>query len=122
MTREETETALSALGAADDKSFDLFEAVLTCSLHEDPTRDPDPVRDLLNQAVGRLKERLKVDRPEGALAEPLAGALRLTGALISYDHPSNADLIAGRNRRKGLPVAVGVFYIAAARRCGVNVA
>ena len=26
------------------------------------------------------------------------------------------------SRRKGLPVALGVFYIAAARRCGVNVA
>ena len=46
MTREETETALSALGAAEDRSFDLFEAALTCALHEDPTRDPEPVRQL----------------------------------------------------------------------------
>jgi regulator of sirC expression with transglutaminase-like and TPR domain len=122
MTREETESALSALGAAEDQSFDLFEAALTCALHEDPTRDPEPVRHLLEQAVGRLRERLKMDRPEEALTETLAGDLRLTGDLISYDHPANADLIAVSNRRKGLPVALGVFYIAAARRCGINVA
>jgi regulator of sirC expression with transglutaminase-like and TPR domain len=122
MTREETEQALSALGAADDTGFDLFEACLTCALHEDPSRDAGPVRELLEQAVGRLRERLKMDRPEEALTETLAGDLRLTGDLISYDHPANADLIAVTNRRKGLPVALGVFYIAAARRCGVNVA
>jgi regulator of sirC expression with transglutaminase-like and TPR domain len=76
----------------------------------------------LAQAVGRLRERLKLDRPEEALAETLAGDLRLTGDLISYDHPGNADLIAVTARRKGLPVALGVYYIGAARRCGMNVA
>lgn len=122
MTREETETLLGALGAAEDKSFDLFEAALTCALHEDPSRDPAPARDFLDQAVARLRQRLKIDRPEEALTETLAGDLSLTGDLISYDHPANADLIAVSTRRKGLPVTLGVFYIAVARRCGVDVA
>jgi regulator of sirC expression with transglutaminase-like and TPR domain len=121
MTREETEDALTAIGVVDDKGFDLFEAALTCAMHEDPSRDAAPVRDLVDQAVERLTQRLKVDRPEEALAETLSGDLQLTGDLMSYDHPANADLIAISTRRKGLPVALGVFYIAAARRCGLAV-
>src|SRR6201999_122130 len=51
----------------------------------------------------------------------LSGDLHFNGDLMSYDHPANADLIAVAERRKGLPVALGVFYIAAARRCKLNV-
>lgn len=122
MTREETEQALAAIGRAPDGDFDLFEAALTCALHEDPSRDPVPVRALVDQAAERLAERLKMDRPEEALAESLAGDLQLTGDLMAYDHPAGADLIAVAQRRKGLPVALGVFYIGAARRCGLAVA
>jgi regulator of sirC expression with transglutaminase-like and TPR domain len=121
MTREETEAALAAIGRQTDEQFDLFEAALTCALHEDPSRDPAPVRSLVESAAERLKERLQIDRPEDALAEVLSGDLHLTGDLISYDHPANADLIAVAQRRKGLPVALGVFYIGAARRCGLGV-
>jgi regulator of sirC expression with transglutaminase-like and TPR domain len=121
MTREETESALASIGRQSDEEFDLFEAALTCALHEDPTRDAGPVRHLMESAAERLKDRLKLDRPEDALAEVLSGDLHLTGDLISYDHPANADLIAVAERRKGLPVALGVFYIAAARRCGLGV-
>ena len=122
MTREEAEQALIALGEVEDEAFDLFEAALTCALHEDPSRDPAPLRALLDTAVVRLRERLKIDRAEEALAETLAGDLQLTGDLISYDHPANADLISVATRRKGLPVTLGVLYIAVARRAGIKVA
>lgn len=121
MTRDDTEIALTRAGQTEDDKFDLFEAALACSLHEDPSRDPAPCRELLADAAKRLGERLRLDRPEEALTETLAGDLRFTGDLMSYDHPSNADLIAVSERRKGLPVALGVFYIAAARRCGLKV-
>lgn len=122
MTREETEAVLARIGRESDDKFDLFEAALTCALHEDPTRDPAPVRALVDSAAERLTERLKLDRPEEALAEVLSGDLHLTGDLMTYDHPANADLIAVAERRKGLPVALGVFYIGAARRCGLGIA
>ena len=48
-------------------------------------------------------------------------ALRLGGDLITYDHPDNADVLAVCERRKGLPVALGVFYLHVARKCGLNV-
>ena len=122
MDRADNELALARLGLEPDDRFDLFEAALACAQHEDPSRDPEPVRALVAEAADRLTERLKTERPEEALAEVLSGDLRFNGDLMGYDHPANADLIAVAERRKGLPVALGVFYIAAGRRCGMKVA
>ena len=51
----------------------------------------------------------------------MAGDMRLAGDLMTYDSPENTDVIAVAERRKGLPVALGVFYLDAARRCGLDV-
>ncbi|MDR3510158.1 MAG: transglutaminase family protein [Caulobacteraceae bacterium] len=119
MTREETEEILAAAGEASDADFPLLEAAIACALHEDPARDAAPVREMAAGAAQRLSQRLENESPEEALAETLAGDLRLTGDLMTYDDPDNADLLAVCERRRGLPVALGVFYLDAARRCGV---
>ena len=64
MTREEAESALSEIGQAADDRFPLFEAALLCALHEDPARDPDEPRQLMDGAVERLTQRLKRESPE----------------------------------------------------------
>lgn len=120
MTREETEQALAAAGRVPDEEFPLLEAAIACALHEDPARDAEPVRALAAEAERRLRLRLAAESPEDALAEALAGDLRLGGDLITYDSPDNADIIAVVERRRGLPVALGVLYLDAARRCGVQ--
>jgi len=119
MTREEAEAILTRAGEGPDEGFPLFEAALACAVHDDPDRDTGPAIVLAQQAVERLAERMKTESPEEAVAETLAGDLRLTGDLIAYDHPDNADVIAIAERRKGLPVALGVFYLHAARQVGV---
>ncbi len=121
MTREEAEQALGEAGKADDGAFPLFEAALACAAHEHPERDPAEARALGEEAAARLADRLKRESPEEALAEAIAGDLRLNGDLMTYDHPDNADIIAVAERRKGLPVALGVFYLHAARRSGLSV-
>jgi regulator of sirC expression with transglutaminase-like and TPR domain len=121
MTREEAEALLADFGVIVDDDFPLFEASLACALHEDPLRDPGPARALANEAAERLTARLKRESPPEALSETLAGDLRLTGDLLTYDHPANTDMISVWERRKGLPVALGVLYIDAARRCGLTV-
>jgi regulator of sirC expression with transglutaminase-like and TPR domain len=121
MTREEAESVLVAAGAASDDDFPLFEAALACAMHEDPFRDPGSARALANEAAERLTERLRQESPPEALSETLAGDLRLTGDLITYENPANLDLIAVCERRKGLPVTLGVLYIDAARRSGLIV-
>ena len=121
MTRQEAERALAELGEAPDERFPLFEAALLCAIHEDPERDPDLARRLSQEAADRLAERLKRESPEEALAETMAGDMRLQGDVLTYDDPANADIISVWERRRGLPVTLGLLYLDAARRCGLQV-
>ena len=51
MTREEAEQALAAAGTAPDDRFPLFEACLSCALHENPARDAAMARGLADEAA-----------------------------------------------------------------------
>jgi regulator of sirC expression with transglutaminase-like and TPR domain len=121
-TREQSEQALAAAGASPDDRFPMFEAALSCALHEDGVREADPARRLVDQAVERLKLRLNSERPEDAVCEALGGDLGLTGDLFTPDDPSNADLIAVCDRRRGLSIALGLIYLEAGRRSGLELA
>ena len=121
MTRAEAEAFLTQAGQGGDDSFPLLEAALACAAHEDPSRDPDLARELSAEGCEKLKARLQHEAPEEALAETMAGDLRLSGDMLTYEHPNNADILAVAQRRKGLPVALGVYYLDAARRCGLDV-
>ena len=121
MTREEAQSFLANVGAGTEGGFPLLEAALACAVHEAPGRDSDQVRTLAEDGVRRLKARLKRESPEEALAETMAGDLRLAGDLMTYDSPENTDVICVAERRKGLPVTLGIFYLDAARRAGLDV-
>jgi regulator of sirC expression with transglutaminase-like and TPR domain len=122
MTRSEAEAFLIMAGQRRDDDFPLFEAAIACALHEDPSRDAMPTRALAAEGAERLRGRLQSESPEQALSETMSGDLRLTGDLLTYDHPDNADVLAVSERRRGIPVALGVFYLAAARSCDLRVA
>lgn len=121
MTREQAEERLLEAGTVADGEFPLLEAAIACAIHEDPTRDPQAARDLGAVGVERLTQRLKRESIEEALAESMAGDLSLAGDLFTHDDPENADIISVCERRKGLAVSLGVFYLHAARRCSLTV-
>jgi len=121
MVRADAETILAEAGKAADGDFPLLEAAIACAIHEDPSRDPQTARDLGQLGVDHLSLRLKRESAEEALAEAMAGDLRLGGDLFTHDDPENADILAVTERRKGLAVALGVFYLHAGRRCGLTV-
>ena len=121
MTRTEAESFLSEAGRAGDTDFPLLEAAIACALHEDPSRDPAGAREFAQRGVDRLSQRLAQESPEEALAEAMAGDLGLGGDLFTYEHPDNADILAVAERRKGLPVALGVYYLHVSRKCGLIV-
>jgi regulator of sirC expression with transglutaminase-like and TPR domain len=121
MTRDEAEDVLLEAGSAQDGEFPILEAAIACAIHEDPTRDPQAARDLAAIGVERLSVRLKRESAEEALAEAMAGDLRLAGDLFTHDDPENADVIAVSHRRKGLAASLGVYYLHAARRCSLTV-
>lgn len=122
MTQEEAELALAAAGAAPDHRFPLFEAALSCALHETPGRDASPARALAAEAAGLLTRRLRSQRPEDAICEALGVDLDLHGDMLAGYEAADADLISVCERRKGLPVALGVIYLEAARRCKLQIA
>lgn len=121
MTRDEAEKVLEAAGQTADDGFPLLEAALACAMHDLPERDISAARDLMEDAVRRLTHRLKTESAEEALAEVLSGELRLTGDLMAYDAPENADILDVCRRRRGLPVALGVLYLHVGRACGLEV-
>ncbi len=122
VTRQQAEDALAAAGAAPDVRFPLYEAALSCALHEDSAREADAARRLVDEAQARLKDRLPSERPDDALCETLGGDLQLKGDLFTPDDPANADLITVCDRRRGLSIALGLIYLEAGRRAGLSIA
>ena len=122
MTREDAQAALAAAGGATEPRFPLFEAAVCCALHEAPGRDPEPARDLADEAEARLRVRLRRASPEEALCETLGVDLRLSGDLLAPESPANTDLITVCERRRGLSVALGVLFLEVGRRCRLELA
>jgi regulator of sirC expression with transglutaminase-like and TPR domain len=120
MTREEAEAALGAIGRRPDSDFALFEAALLCAIHDDPARDAAAARAVAHEAADRLARRLESQSCDEALADALCTDLDFTGDVLTYDDLANADLISVCARRKGLPVALGVVFLTAARACGLD--
>lgn len=120
MMREEAEVVLAEAGCTEDRAFPLLEAAIACAIHDYPFRDAEPVRLLAHAACERLAERIGSESPDDALAETMAGDLRLNGDLLHYHDAANTDVIAVAERRRGLSAALTIFYLDAARRVGVN--
>jgi regulator of sirC expression with transglutaminase-like and TPR domain len=91
-------------------------------------REPD--RDATLGQLDELGEQLAalVDSGGGpemeawACAELLGGRHGLSGDRDDYDNPDNSMLDLVLERRRGLPIALSVVYVAAARRAGIPLA
>lgn len=113
---------LISLGLVDDYEIVLDQAALTLGLLDHPEAEKGEYQALLAKlalrlgavadGVGSARERTQ------ALSGVLAGEFGFTGDVETYDDPANADLIQVLERRRGLPVALSILYVAAARRVG----
>jgi regulator of sirC expression with transglutaminase-like and TPR domain len=59
-----------------------------------------------------------LDRRVRALTRVIAEKFAYSGDTLTYDDPQNANLMRVIDRRKGLPVALGILYLHAARAQG----
>jgi regulator of sirC expression with transglutaminase-like and TPR domain len=112
---------LNELGLLDDGDIDLVEAGIALARADRPDADSARMRRIFSGwAIALQKDTAPVSGSGRArrLAELIAGEAGLTGASEDYDNPLNADLIAVVERRRGLPVALSILYVALARRVG----
>src|SRR5438477_3775810 len=113
---------LRELGASGERVLPIAEAALALASFERPRVPPTHYREHL-QLLAR-----DVGRHPGAAGNAAARARALneimllkygySGDALSYDDPQNANLMRVVDRRKGLPVALGILYMHTARAQG----
>jgi regulator of sirC expression with transglutaminase-like and TPR domain len=119
--------ALEEIAARRDEAIDVAEAALVLASFDHPATDLDIYRDHLRALADTVGERAAaLESPDelgpeeiaGVLTEVIAGEFRYRGDEETYDDLDNANLMRVIERRKGLPVALGILYLHAARAQG----
>lgn len=110
------------LGLVDDDDIELDKAALEIAALDHPGADLGGYLDLLETIGARLQTRAADARSPiqqaARLSEVLADDFGFEGDRATYDDPANADLISVMDRRRGLPIALSILYVALARRMG----
>jgi len=118
-TIEDPAEYLKRLGRAGEGPFDVAEAALMLSALDHPGLALKSHRghlvEIANAARAEMRIVAQVEDAATALASVIAGRFGYDGDRLSYDNPLNADFIDVIERRRGLPVALGILYIHAAR-------
>src|SRR5919199_545372 len=92
----------------------------TLASHPDP---PVEELDALGRQLAAIVEAGGGPEMEAwACGEVLGGRHGLSGDRDDYDNPDNSMLDLVLERRRGLPIALSVVYVAAARRAGIPLA
>ena len=121
---DSAEALLAELGQTDGAILPLAEAALAFARLDRPEVDPEGYRAHLDQLADELAAELgDVTTPPladrvAALVTVMVGRHRYRGDSATYDDLANADLMRVIDRRRGLPVALGILYIHAARAQG----
>jgi regulator of sirC expression with transglutaminase-like and TPR domain len=105
-----------------DTAINLAETGLRLAALDHPEQALEPYLDHLGAVAADLAEAAGNDAPGADAATLLARVMAerhgYAGDSESYDDPRNADLMRVIDRRRGLPVALGILYIQAARTRG----
>lgn len=122
--REAVHAALQQIGRLSDDAIDIGETALLLAALDRPAVPLDRYRAHLAELAQDLAQALgqdaaDVDAAGSALAEVLHRRHGYVGDSLTYDDPQNANLMRVMDRRKGLPVALGILYMHAARKNGL---
>ncbi|MGD0192450.1 MAG: transglutaminase-like domain-containing protein [Rhizomicrobium sp.] len=115
---------LRELGQAGEGPHDIARAALMLSALDHAGRQLEPYFEHLNDVAARARAEANVSlsAQDGAraLSALLVGHYGYDGDRLSYDDPQNGDFMSVIDRRRGLPVALGILYIHAARAAGME--
>jgi regulator of sirC expression with transglutaminase-like and TPR domain len=116
---------LGSVGALDDAEIDLAETALLLAAVDHPDTDLDSyrrhLRDVAEAARTATSRAAGVDLQLAALRDVLVAERRYQGDADTYDDMDNANLIRVIDRRRGLPVALGILYLHAGRAFGADI-
>ena len=120
MTPEAARAFLARLGAQAEDVEDIGFAALAFAVIDRPDADVAAARAHLDQLAAEAPalEAAPAEERAGALALLLAGRHGYAGDRATYDDPANANLLSVIERRRGLPVALGILWLHAARAAG----
>jgi regulator of sirC expression with transglutaminase-like and TPR domain len=124
--RLEAEALLRSIAGAPEAPIDLGEAALALAVFDRPRAVLTGYRTHLNELARDVGELGEPGNPRGSDLQSRADALNsvifgqhgYAGDSLTYDDVQNANLIRVIDRRKGLPVALGILYIQIARAQG----
>jgi len=125
--QEEARIALSAAGQLPEAEIDLAATALQFARIDAPEADwhaaAAVISELAQEAVAAAgadqeAEAGDADRRRKALAGIIHGRLGFAGDAETYDDLANANLIRVLERRRGLPVALGILWLHAAEAAG----
>jgi regulator of sirC expression with transglutaminase-like and TPR domain len=123
ISRLEAKDLLRHIGTQPDEDIDLAEAALALAALDHSDVSLQRYRDhlsLLAEQVGELNPP-DADTLEGrvtALQDVLVGRHGYEGDTLTYDDIQNANMMQVIDRKKGLPVALGILFIQTARAQG----
>jgi regulator of sirC expression with transglutaminase-like and TPR domain len=112
------------LGQAGEGPHDIAVAAVMLAAFDHPEKKLTPftahLAALADEARGEAAFVRDAENGARALASVLAVRHLYEGERLHYDDPANADLMQVIERRRGLPVALGILYIHAARAAGME--
>ncbi len=130
LSADEVLDRLHKLGQAGDDELPLAETALLLANLDRTGLDLTPYRAHLDRLVHDAREALAALRRGMSASDAAARVLidvigqrhGYMGDAASYDDPRNADLAQVIDRKRGLPVALGILYLDVAAALGVTAA
>jgi regulator of sirC expression with transglutaminase-like and TPR domain len=120
--RNENWAVLKRAGAASDADFPISDVALALSALDQPDLDLGPyhahLSEITTQVGAAAGEVSNGASRVAALSTVISEEFGYRGDAETYDAPENADIAHVIDRRRGLPVALGVIYLHAARALG----
>jgi regulator of sirC expression with transglutaminase-like and TPR domain len=120
---------LRQIGQAGEGPHDIARAALMLSALDHLGRPLPPyeahLAEIAETAHSDARSLYQAEDAARAISAIMMGRFGYDGDRLTYDDPKNADLMTVIDRRRGLPVSLGILYIHAARAagfeaCGLN--
>lgn len=126
MLDSEATDALRRFAGCADSEIDLTEAALVLASRARPGVSLDRYRDHLAELVQSVTATYdalpeSASRPQDALASVIHDSFGYAGDRQTYDDLQNANLMRVIDRRKGLPIALGILYLHCGRAMGWDI-